>query len=495
MNAPLAFLIFSLGVAGLFYLDRDKSVRTSMALWLPVAWLWIAGSRPVSSWFGIEGNGYSIAATLDGSPTDAAIFEALIIAGLIALFQRRNRPITLLKASGPVLIYLLYCLISTAWSPIHGPAFKRWIKDVGDLVMVLVIVTETEPIAAIRRLFSRVGFILLPFSIPLIKYTSLGVSYDEDGPTNTGVAANKNLLGLTVFIVSLGALWNIRALLLNRNAPNRTRRLVAQGALLCFGIVLLQMAHCATAVACFVLGGGLMLATGLRAIRSRPARVHALCMGIILFGGIFLAFGGESMVTGALGRRADLGRGDIWKASIAAADNPLFGTGFESFWNTNVEKVALGLPDYDAGTVHNLVSAHNGYIEVYLDLGWVGVCLIALILISGYRHAVSCFRRDPQFGGLLLTFIATSAFYSITEVGFRVLTPSWIFLLLAVVSASGFSAGLMGGKKPGIAVLRMRQPSRMSAMNEQIPEPFGESLLASPRQIIQQADPNLRLLR
>ena len=361
--------------------------------------------------------------------------------------------------------------------------------------MVLVIVTETEPIAAIRRLFSRVGFILLPFSIPLIKYTSLGVSYDEDGPTNTGVAANKNLLGLTVFIVSLGALWNIRALLLNRNAPNRTRRLVAQGALLCFGIVLLQMAHCATAVACFVLGGGLMLATGLRAIRIRPARVHALCIGIILFGGIFLAFGGESMVTGALGRRADLGRGDIWKASIAAADNPLFGTGFESFWNTNVEKVALGLPDYDAGTVHNLVSAHNGYIEVYLDLGWVGVCLIALILISGYRHAVSCFRRDPQFGGLLLTFIATSAFYSITEVGFRVLTPSWIFLLLAVVSASGFSAGLMGGKKPGVAVLRMRQPSRISAMNEQIPEPFGESLLASPRQIIQQADPNLRLLR
>jgi exopolysaccharide production protein ExoQ len=495
MNAPLAFLIFSLGVAGLFYLDRDKSVRTSMALWLPVAWLWIAGSRPVSSWFGIQSDGYSIAATLDGSPMDAAVFEALIVAGLIALFQRRNGPITLLKASGPVLIYLLYCLISTAWSPIHGPAFKRWIKDVGDLVMVLVIVTEAEPIAALRRLFSRVGFILLPFSIPLIKYTSLGVSYDEDGPTNTGVAANKNLLGLIVFIISLGALWNLRALLLNRNAPNRTRRLVAQGALLCFGIVLLQMAHCATAVACFVLGGGLMLATGLRAIRNRPARVHALCMGIILFGGIFLAFGGESMVTGALGRRADLGRGDIWKASIAAADNPVFGTGFESFWNTNVEKVALALPDYDARTVHNLVSAHNGYIEVYLDLGWVGVCLIALILISGYRHAVSCFRRDPQLGGLLLTFIATSAFYSISEVGFRVLTPSWIFLLLAVVSASGFSAGLMGGKKPTVAAFRMRTASRMSATNEQIMEPYGESLLAGPRQIIQQVDPNLRLLR
>jgi len=214
-------------------------------------------------------------------------------------------------------------------------------------------------------------------------------------------------------------------------------------------------------------------------------------MGIILVGAVTLLFGGESIVTGALGRRADLGRMDIWKASIAAADNPVFGTGFESFWNTNVEKVALGLRNYWGPTVHNLVSAHNGYIEVYLDLGWVGVCLIALILISGYRHAVSCFRRDPQFGGLLLTYIATCAFYSITEVGFRVLTPSWIFLLLAVVSASGFSAGLIGGKKSSLAASRMHTASRTSAMSEQIPEPCGESLLAGPHWIVRQADSDL----
>src|SRR5208282_5223621 len=135
-------------------------------------------------------------------------------------------------------------------------------------------------------------------------------------------------------------------------------------------------------------------------------------------------FGGESIVTGALGRRADLGRADIWKASIAASDNPVFGTGFESFWNTNVEKVAAGLRGYQATTVHNLVSAHNGYIEVYLDLGWVGVCLIALILVSGYRHAIKTFQRNPEVGSLILAYIATCAFYSISEVGFRVLTPS-----------------------------------------------------------------------
>jgi O-antigen ligase len=471
MGAPLALLICSIGVAGLFLLDRDNSVRNSKALWLPVIWLWIAGSRPVSVWLGTAGrDSGALASTLDGSPMDAAIFEALIAAGIIVLFQRRNRTIALLKASGPVLIYFLYCMISTAWSPIHGPAFKRWIKDVGDLVMVLLLVTDAQPIAALRRLYSRVGFILLPFSIVVTRYTDLGRGYDPDGnPMNTGVTTNKNSLGLIVFLVSLGALWHVRSLLLDKEAPNRARRLVAQGTLLTFGIVLLQMAHCATAIACFVLGGGLMLATSLRAIRHRPGRVHALCLAIVLVGGLALLFGGESIVTSALGRNSDLtGRTDIWKASIAAADNLVFGTGFESFWNVNVEKVAHGLPGY--WEIHNLVSAHNGYIEVYLDLGWVGVCLIALILITGYRRAGKAFQRDPQFGSLILAYIATGAFYSITEVGFRVLTPSWIFLLLAVVSASGVAAGLFGGEKHKIPPSRGGGASKTAAINKFIPE-------------------------
>jgi exopolysaccharide production protein ExoQ len=444
MGATLALLICSVGIAGLFFLDRDTSVRTSKALWLPVIWIWIAGSRPVSTWLGTGGDSAGgLASTLDGSPMDAAIFEVLIVAGLLVLFLRRNRPIGLLRASGPVVIYFLYCMISTAWSPIHGPAFKRWIKDVGDLIMVLLVVTDARPLAALRRLYSRVGFILFPLSIALIRYTTLGRDFTPDGaPENTGVTMNKNSLGVIVYVVSLGALWNVCALILDKAAPNRSRRLVAQCTLLATGLLLLQMAHSATSVFCFVLGAGLMLASGLRFFRRRPSRLHALCMGILLFGAVMMLFGGQSVVTSTLGRSSDLsGRTDIWKASIAAADNPIFGTGFESFWNVNGDKVARGLPGY--WEIGNLVSAHNGYIEVYLDLGWVGLFLIASILISGYLRATKAFKRDREVGGLILSYIVTSAFYSITETGFRELGPCWIFLLLAVVGASGAAVGLL----------------------------------------------------
>ena len=77
--------------------------------------------------------------------------------------------------------------------------------------------------------------------------------------------------------------------------------------------------------------------------------------------------------------------------------------------------------------LHNLNSAHNGYLQIYLDLGWVGVGLLAQILISDFRYASKAFQHSPEFASLLLVCIATGTFYSITEAGFRILTSSWIF--------------------------------------------------------------------
>jgi hypothetical protein len=68
------------------------------------------------------------------------------------------------------------------------------------------------------------------------------------------------------------------------------------------------------------------------------------------------------------------------------------------------------------------------------------VALIAIILIGGYKRAVAAFRFDPATGGLMLAYVAAAASYSITEAGFRMLDPMWIFLLLAVVAAGGIGA-------------------------------------------------------
>jgi O-antigen ligase len=134
---------------------------------------------------------------------------------------------------------------------------------------------------------------------------------------------------------------------------------------------------------------------------------------------------------------------------ISAAPNPILGAGFESFW---ISPAVQNFQQKMIGFWHpeNLNEAHDGYIEVYLNLGWIGVCLISLVLIDGYRRAVAAFRLNPSVGGLMLAYIIAAVVYSITEAGFRMLDPIWIFLLLAVVSSSGVTAGLFGGKAPKI---------------------------------------------
>ena len=80
--------------------------------------------------------------------------------------------------------------------------------------------------------------------------------------------------------------------------------------------------------------------------------------------------------------------------------------------------------------------AHNGYIEVYLNLGLLGLGSIALLLGQGYLKAVSAFRRDPALGGLLVAYFITEVTYNITEAGFRMLHLEWFFLLLSIMAAS-----------------------------------------------------------
>jgi O-antigen ligase len=199
------------------------------------------------------------------------------------------------------------------------------------------------------------------------------------------------------------------------------------------------------------MGAGLMLTTRLRFMRRNPAAVHVL----VLTASLVMLLGGGASAAEALGRNPTLtGRTDIWAAVIPLGPNVLFGAGFESFWlGSRVERLAEVFPNL------GLNEAHDGYIEVYLNLGWVGLGLIGLILIDGYRRSVKAFRREPALGSLLLAYILTEITYNVTEAGFRMLHPIWIFFLLAVIEASSIAAGVVVGASPPLDASPDRAPA------------------------------------
>jgi O-antigen ligase len=108
--------------------------------------------------------------------------------------------------------------------------------------------------------------------------------------------------------------------------------------------------------------------------------------------------------------------------------NPLVGTGFESFWlGSRLEKM------WSIYWWHPN-EAHNGYLEVYLTLGWIGIALFAVFLIAGYRNIIAGFRRDPDIARLKLAFFVIVLIYNFTESAIRETNPIWIMLLLAIVA-------------------------------------------------------------
>ena len=445
MNPPLARLVYTLAVIGLIYLNRDKSVRTSKALWIPVVWLWILGSRAVSIWLGGGWAAPSADALMEGSPMDALVFQVLLVSGLVVLAQRGQRCLAVMKGHWPIICYFSYCLMSVVWSDYPDVSLKRWIKATGDVVMALVVLTDAQPAAALRRLYSRVGFILSPASVVLIKYYPyLGRGYDQwTGQQFTmGVTTDKNILGVTTYVLAVGTLWQILRLLKNSDLPGRLRQLVAQCGLLGFQIWILFTANSVTSLTCFTLAAFLMLATSLPRFTARPAAVHQFVLGLIIIGGLMKMTGADTAVVRAMGRNPDLtGRAsDIWPLLFRMAPNPVLGAGFETFWlGPRLRRVWAAFPNLYVS------EAHNGYLELYLNLGAIGLSLVLLTLVHGYRQAVAVFRSDSASGGLVLAYVMSVMMYGYTEAGFRMLSFAWSFLILSIIGARYISEGSRSG--------------------------------------------------
>ncbi len=334
ITPAIATILVLTGIVGLFWLDRDKEAKTSPALWIAVVWVAIGASRMVSQWFGSSSYLDSPDQYLEGSPLDRAILAALLLAGLMVLAARGARTGTFLRANAPVVLFFTYCALSALWSDYPFVSFKRWTKGLGNVTMVLIVLTDPAPRAALKRLLSRTGFLLIPVSVLLIKYyPALGRGYSRWTwePFFTGAATEKNALGAICLVFGLGALWRLIEVFRDNTSTNRLGSLAANGIVVAMTLWLFVMADSATSLACFVLGGALM---AILSGSKGPARVHAAVAAMICIAVVGYVFQDAyaSMVQ-ALGRDTTLtGRTDIWADLFAMDLNPWLGTGFETFW-------------------------------------------------------------------------------------------------------------------------------------------------------------------
>src|SRR5262249_3971471 len=159
MPPTIALFLTTAFVVFLAWRDFRERPQVTAALWIPVIWMLITASRPVSSWLGVGGAMYDTPADLaEGSPLDRIIFIVLGLAAFVVIFRRGISWSAVLPRNLWLTVFLAYCGVSIMWSDFPVAAFKRWIKLLGLPMMVLILATEPDPREAIVRLMKRSAY-------------------------------------------------------------------------------------------------------------------------------------------------------------------------------------------------------------------------------------------------------------------------------------------------------------------------------------------------
>lgn len=438
MPPTVASLVYVGFIIWLFRRDLREQRGVTGAFWLPVIWLTMCSTRCFSQWleiFGIHLGGGSVE---EGSPLDALVFFLLIAAGFHVLNQRQVSLSVVIRHNGMLALFFAYCFVSVLWSDFPFVALKRLLKDLGHPVMVLVLLTEPDPLEAVVRVMKRCAYVFAPVSILFIKYyPQWGRGYSEwtGAAAYCGVAFDKNMLGLGCFILGVFFFWHFLNVWQTEKGKPRRKELYLVMALLGMIGWLFHMAQSSTSLVSSLIAAVTLLFLRLRWVNPRYISIYllaAIAFGVVAEG----VFGIYTSFLQVLGKDPTLtDRTLIWHDLLEMRTNPLLGVGFESFW--------LGdrLKPLWAKWLWHPNESHNGYLETYLDLGVIGLALFFGLFVSAYRRASRDMLLNPGWGRYRMALLVAVICYNWTEVPFRATNPLWFcfFLILMDYPAVQFA--------------------------------------------------------
>jgi exopolysaccharide production protein ExoQ len=428
MPPQIAFVLCLIFVAFLLWRHGGWNQDVSRAVWIPIVWMFLVGTRYLSQWLGQNASSSTIA-QMDGSPIDRAAFAILIVAGLVVLWRRGSSTLLLLRRNKIVCLFFLFALFSTLWSDYPLIAFKRWFKASGNVVMAMLLLTEKDPKASVGVLLRHIAILALPMSVVYIKYfPELGRADHHGLQLYNGVALHKNTLGQLCLLSGIYFSWSYFY---------QRREWAASSSRVVFIILaattgwLLYMADSATSQGSLGMAVFLLIVSRMPFIAVKPKRLLLLTFFMALaFVGLQLVADISSSVISGLGRDPSLTtRVPMWEQLLSAPINIALGAGYESFWVTT-----FGVTMYERWGVFQ---AHNGYLELYLNLGLIGLGLFIAGTLVGLHNVRACFAFDHAFAVLRLCFILVVVVYNWTEATFYGPSNTWLLFLLGTVDAPG----------------------------------------------------------
>lgn len=435
---PYIALALSLLFSG-FLIVRDAYRRrrvVSFAIWIPTVLMMVLCSRPLSLW--LTGHGATLgienANDLAASPIDQFFFLFILGTSFIVVLSRKMRWSSLFTANSAIMLFYLYFAVSILWSSDPTGSTKRLVKDFGMILPIAVVFTERSPFEAMRAVYLRCAYLLLPLSLVFIKYfPGLGRSYGRGGEmTLTGVTTQKNSLGEIVLIFTLFLFWDF----LESRPPGARFRITKlpweMFPLLLLAVDLLKISQSKSGLLCTVVGLFLLMRS--RFLASSLVNRAFLFGALILPPLVFFSGRFSEVITPflhAIGRDATFtGRSEIWNHVNIDTVNPLIGAGYWNFWG------GPGGFNFNLAINEVIPNAHNGYVDMYLDGGFIGLIILYFMLIScGSRMSryIRATRSLDRYQRIRFAFLIAAIIYNLSESSFARIGPLWVTTLMMIL--------------------------------------------------------------
>lgn len=432
MPPTLALLIWIVLLVGLFYLDVARESKTSLALWVPLIWFFFIGSRTPSMWIGFQTATTAAQALEEGSPLDRVVFSALALTAFVILFLRSFQWGKFFRQNAALVSLLAFALLSVAWSDFPFATFKKWFRDIGVYMAILVVLSDPRPLEAVRTVLRRLYYLLVPLSVVFVKYyPNLGKSFSEwGGQEYTGVSTSKNMLGELCLASGIFFFWDTVTRWHQRRDKRVRRVILVNIAFIAMALYLLNLCGSKTSTVCLALGCLTIVVAHSDFGRRHLTFVKAIGPSFfVLYLILTFGFGMGAQLSESVGGTADMSdRTHIWHVLLSVPINPVLGTGYQSFWlGWRVPWVWARL----AGD--RVLSAHNGYLMIYLDLGLIGLVLLCTFLVGTYRKICKQLKPLTPIGSLGLGLWTLLLFYNVSDAAFEVELLLVNFLLAAIL--------------------------------------------------------------
>jgi exopolysaccharide production protein ExoQ len=171
-----------------------------------------------------------------------------------------------------------------------------------------------------------------------------------------------------------------------------------------------------------------------RVPRKQILAIVFILVGIAAIAGVSVYLYFDQLMY-ALGKDPTLtGRTIIWSSLISSAmKHPLLGYGYNAFWGS--------LQGESANTVlvmhwPGMAYAENGLLELWLELGAVGVVLYLLFFFRAVKDAAYCFVREPS--PAVMWFISFLVFTAVSNIGGgRVMVTSDLGTIVSIIAFAG----------------------------------------------------------